>query len=331
MPDQEDTQTKPRRRLSAKGELERRLREVARSDEEYERLARAFRVPRLTSRVLATIGHLETPRDLAILHERALKNFQTPDLERMRDVLLKFDEKYPGVLEDTTINLGGVNAMDATRRAAKNKKYPLPLRGIGAYGALVTSPIMNLTRRHHAQPFSDSVTVYGNHPEMLAHELGHMVDFNTRNKLNRSGYVSALMAERMTSGLSDIGPVTLGIETMANRRVREAYDDDPEQRRRIRSYLWPSYSTYLGAAGAGAHALYRHSQGKSPVTASQLGILLGAGILGRGAAGIANMIGRRRDRRAAGEEEEQTGMVTMPGMELKAAMAPLTRRLLGTL
>ena len=83
-------------------------------------------------------------------------------------------------LDNTEVYLNDVHPLDNLVKVWKNKRTGIGTKLLGT----VQSPLIDmqtaLMRADHYNPFSDTATVFTNEPGILAHELGHAQDFNSR-------------------------------------------------------------------------------------------------------------------------------------------------------
>ena len=221
-----------------------------------------------------SLGRLSLPIKAGVFQERTLDDFREMSPEEAERMLRLFQKKHPGVLSDTKVRLGAAKPLDDVVRTIKNPRLGIPLKAIGIPQSLLGGALSWMGRVSQYNPAADTITVYGDYPEVLAHELGHAVDLNRKatDKVKDKWYGSlgrdAYLAGYMVSGvggskyLEGLHPMTLWTESMANRRAAEAVGD--EQYSKARNLLWPAFSTYLTAAGIGSAALHHKYVHKGP-------------------------------------------------------------------
>ena len=147
------------------------------------------------SRPLAVIGkRLAAPvlQSFSIPREKALSTPQLDDKDVIA-VIRYMAKRYPE-LRGVAIRLGEQSYLHSIKRILQNEKLPIVQRLIGvplifprvAFGNLGATP---------SYTFADNtVTLYSNVPEALAHELGHAVMVN---RLKTRADFKKMLAERM--------------------------------------------------------------------------------------------------------------------------------------
>jgi hypothetical protein len=148
------------------------------------------------------LGHmLDVPTHTASLEDEGIKRH----LDSIKD--------HPA-LKDVGVHLGSMRLWDRLARTWKNDRtdfldklhstVTLPLTSLGA----------SLSRADHFDPMSNTVTVYHGAPSILAHELGHALDYNTakdvdtwrrlyfnKSPVNQEYLASNLAMNRLTADL----------------------------------------------------------------------------------------------------------------------------------
>lgn len=211
-----------------------------------------------------TIGRTSLPIKAAIYQDKVLKDFGEMSEEEVQEIVDKFKEEHPGVLSDTKVRIGAAKPFSDAVRSVKNPRLGIALRALGIPGSIVGGSLSWLDRGSHYNPLADTITLYGKYPDILAHELGHAVDFNRKasdevkdewyGSLGRDAYLKGYIASGLLANRYHVNPMTLWTESMANRRAAEALGT--EAYRDSRKILWPAFSTYLTAAGLGSLKLH---------------------------------------------------------------------------
>jgi len=226
----------------------------------------------------STVGRIGTVASLPVYQESIYRDFDTLDEGEARKIVEDFKKRHPDELGGLAVRLGASRPWDDAKRAWTSSRSGV-LSKIMAPAAFLASGASNTTRSSHYNPYSDSVTVFGNYPEVLAHELGHAVDINKKMN-NRSGRVGrdAYMAAYIGSGAAAgaLSPMTLWTEGAANYRAGQAMD--APARRRARRILYPAISTYGTAAVVAGLALHHNrAQNKKDTPFARLNKLLDKG------------------------------------------------------
>lgn len=96
-------------------------------------------------------------------------------------ILEKMEESNPEELRDVVVHLGGTRNLSDALRTVTNRNIGifsrigntlrLPVR-------IMASTMANNDRADHYDPDSNAVTLYGDNPAVLTHELGHAIDYN---------------------------------------------------------------------------------------------------------------------------------------------------------
>jgi hypothetical protein len=161
--------------------------------------------------------------------------------------------KHPEALEGVAVNLGGTDLWNDWKRTINNKKLTPVEKALGVVVAAPQGALLGMAGRgDHYNAFSDSVTSFSGNPHVLAHELGHAIDFNKRKGLHRSLYaLRGLLAG--VAGAAVAGPVgmaaaggldTLGKEYNASSTALRATPS--KDRAASRNILAPAYGSYVG-------------------------------------------------------------------------------------
>ena len=281
--------------------------------------------------VADTVGHVGTAMMTPILQERTINALQKPNIRDYAKILRRFADKYPEEMGGLQVQMGAARPIETIRRAAGNEDAGFLERAVATIFGGPAALTAGLTRSHHYMPGSDSLTVYGNQPSILAHELGHGVDYRRKSVGQRDAYVgSSLLSRRFIPG----NPMTPVIELNANRRARGAMEGDEKEdvktRQQFRRIAYPAYGTYLSGtalalAAYQAHKTNRHNVLTSaykklhdkvynlnipdrakPIALAAAGIIP-AGILGRVLAETANVGDSLISHRARLKKEREEG------------------------
>lgn len=251
------------RRMTESRELSEEEEQILKEElgEHYEDLRDNIFIPSRAhpGHILAnTVGHVGTVLQAPILQERTLQALRSPDLREKARVIRRFAERFPEETRGLEIQLGAARPIRNTRRALDNTEAGTLERIMATLRAGATSHVTNLSRGHHYMPGADSLTVYGNQPELLAHEMGHGVDFRRKNPEQRDGYI---IGRGLTDSLIPGTPFTLFMEGIANRRAGQTMEGEDEEktraRRRFRRMAFPAYSTYATGSLLGLAAAHR--------------------------------------------------------------------------
>lgn len=242
-----------------------------------------------------TVGKvMAVPTALAIGQERALDFYKKPDIEKVRARFAKI--KDDPRLANVKVRLGYADPVDDVRSLFKRKDISMPMKYLRSLGA-IPSAVLAPMRADHYNPFTDSISVFGDMPEIISHEIGHAQDFNRSKHLKGARILSKFLLDSRLPGM----PITQLDESMANVEAEKNYDGDI---RELRRRLWPARTTYL-LAGLRSGGKYFPKMEKSvidilskrlklsPETVGKnlsglRGIAL-AGVLGRGAAEVRNL------------------------------------------
>lgn len=90
---------------------------------------------------------------------------------------LKKDEN----LDNTEVYLNDVHPIDNLIKVWKNKRTGIGTKLWGTYASPMNDLYASLFRADHYNPFADTATIFTNEPGIVAHELGHAQDFNSRD------------------------------------------------------------------------------------------------------------------------------------------------------
>lgn len=240
------------------------------------------------------------PAALAIGQEKALNFYKKPDIEKVREQFehIKDDPRLEGV----KVRLGYADPMDDIKTVFAKKDWSLPRKYIGALGSLA-SAVMTPMRGAHYNPFTNNISVFGDTPEIMAHEIGHAQDFNKSKYSTHKRLLGKAIVDKLLPG--QLG--TQFTESMANVEAEKNYNGDP---RELRRRLWPARTTYLlaGLLSGGKYLpempsnlvhLISKKLNISPMTVAKslsgVGGLATAGILGRGAAEVRNLFDKPKE------------------------------------
>jgi len=216
---------------------------------------------------------------IAVGQEKALDFYKQPDLEEVKARFAKI--KDDPRLANVKVRLGYSDPVDDIRGIFARDDINLPGKifrsGAGAIASLVTAA----ARGSHYNPFTNNISVYGSSPEVMAHEIGHALDFNRSEDGKVIRVLGRPVLDKLLPGL--IG--TQILESAANTEAEKIYEGDP---RELRRRLWPARSTYLlaGALGLGEFgkeinksnpAVGQYVSGKFPGITKKVQELLGKG------------------------------------------------------
>lgn len=213
--------------------------------------------------VSSTIGRLgNLLGTLPMLHpEIPFKKFTPERQEELKKVV----ELYRELLkekEDTTnpddlaVYLGGGRPYDQLKKMWKRKEISIPSKLWGTTTLPIGAILTALTRGDHYNPFSRTATVYNPEAGILAHELGHDIDFSRRKyklphmlaysmltgaPLYYEGVATRIATQVLKDKLDKL---------KALKEKGEATDNDVEtadkQFKRTGSILSPAYGSYVG-------------------------------------------------------------------------------------
>jgi hypothetical protein len=148
------------------------------------------------------LGHsLEVPTHTASLEDEGIKRH----LRSIKD--------HPA-LKNVGVHLGSVRMFDRLKRTWKNDKTDFLNKLHSTLTLPMTGLSSALSRADHFDPISNTVTVYHGAPSILAHELGHALDYNTskdvdawrrlyfnKSPVNQEYLASNLAMNRLTADL----------------------------------------------------------------------------------------------------------------------------------
>ncbi len=183
-------------------------------------------------------------------------------------------------LKGLSLQLGQHNVLESFRNMWRNKETSLPSKLTRTVLESPQTPGTALSYADHYDPFSHSVRVYTDSPAIGLHELGHASDI--QGSLPRAGI-------RMLAGMAGPGArhlVNLHDEGQANIGASKAVK--PGEEHGIGDTLFPSYGSYLGAAG-GVGLMAAAARAKNSRPSLALAALLAplAGMTAGGVAGAA--------------------------------------------
>jgi NTP pyrophosphatase (non-canonical NTP hydrolase) len=111
-------------------------------------------------------ANIGIPSETASLENKTIKNY----IESLKD--------HPG-LKDVTVNLGSTRLLDKLYGIWNNSNNPIEDKLYHSITLPNATFWEALNRADHFDPISNTVTVYHDSPGVLAHELGHALDYNT--------------------------------------------------------------------------------------------------------------------------------------------------------
>jgi hypothetical protein len=265
------------------------------------------------------VGKTKLLEALTLGQEKALDFLSAAEKEKLKPVIK--DLKKDPRLKNTLVRLNYADPVDDLKRVIQNRdNIPLPL-AIPLFTTLL-KPLTHLGGKpNYYDPFTDTVTVSTNIPEILHHELGHARDFNDPNR-SRKARIYGMLLQNLANTMEHIPlagktiastiPVNQYLETRANNEALSGLKT-PEDRKKFRRRAWPARSTYIlgGLLGLTSYAkpellkgifdkrnelvdkLLPNSSGPTKAITSALltaaGVLGTAGIAGRTAAEIRNL------------------------------------------
>ncbi len=219
-----------------------------------------------------SIGHLGALQASLLIQPGNLREWHkglTP--AEARAVVARMERKHgKSALKGVKIRLGGTNIRDDFRRMwsedGKQRSSSVE-RGVATVALPLKAIVAGISRADHYDSDSDTITSYSGNPHVLAHEIGHAIDFNEKSQLARSAYSNTPRVIGMAgSALEKVAPVakpisgaarslySLPIEARATSKALESYDN-PREADAARNVLLPAFGSYAGVAGSGLYGL----------------------------------------------------------------------------
>lgn len=119
-----------------------------------------------TALLAGTAGNLLSSLPLgALLQEHYAKSFFPPDRQQLLEAIKPFE--HAGV-DGVKIRVGASDPIGGALRILEERKNFSEAAAV--FLSLLTK---DLTKSDHYNPFTKTVTLYSNHPQILQHELGH--------------------------------------------------------------------------------------------------------------------------------------------------------------
>lgn len=216
--------------------------------------------------VSSTIGRLTSALNmLPLLHpEIPFKRFTKPKLQEMQKVvdlyrnLLKEKEDTDNP-DDLTVYLGASRPLDQLKKLWKRKEISIPSKLLSTAQHPLRHLLTAAFRADHYDPLSRTATVYNAEPGILAHELGHDVDFSRRRSklLHLLAYIAGAPFTPLyyEAQATQIATKVLKNELDKVRGLQAIGEATPEdvaklekQFRRMGNILAPAYGSYVGGA-----------------------------------------------------------------------------------
>lgn len=248
------------------------------------------------------------------------KMLRDPNFAEAQRVFEEMRAKHPDALKNTVVQVGGHDLKESFKRTWNNKNIAPGLRHLAAATEPIIGGISAWNRADHYNPWSDTVTVYSQSPEILRHEIGHAIDFNNKRvAMEGKGRVAkalAGLAPAAYMGASIALPGgTLLTEAQATRHALNSVKGDPEREAETWKMLAPAYGSYAGGAAAAlreyglnkgwfSEGLLRRRPDKLHEMGMQIGIPLAGVAAGHGVAALRNAIASRRARKS-GEADKK--------------------------
>lgn len=169
------------------------------------------------------------------------QHWVSEDTERY---LVKYVDAPETQTEGTLYSLNEYAPGRALRRLLKNRKIAWPYRLlIGLPLTLVLDVLLPgrlfggfLVGGDNYNPYTDTVSIYSDHPAVALHEAGHSHDFNKRRYKGSYAFARFLIIAALFQEYKASEEAINGFEKMnARREVCSAYD-----------ILYPAYGTYVG-------------------------------------------------------------------------------------
>ena len=130
----------------------------------------------LLSPISSTLGRAGTAGMEGMLGEKdiGLANLSEPEIQEYLDSI-----KSHTALKDVGLYLGSHRGLDRLKRVWKNPNIGVFNKVVNTIASPLQQFMVSATRADHYDPTSNTVTLFHNLPSVLAHEMGHAVDWNT--------------------------------------------------------------------------------------------------------------------------------------------------------
>lgn len=218
--------------------------------------------------VSATIGRAGGLPAMLLGTSAPLRPGASMESERLRALVRALRKEKE--LKDSALSLGSGRPLVSFRRIWKNDRLSTPgkLLGTALLGPWEVGAA--LRRADHYNPFSDMAVVYNDEPSILAHEMGHAVDFKQSSlpalyALSRMFWPMTLVQENRAS--------RHGMRMLTEQELKDAKDKQAAAERLARG-------EQILTAGLGSYAAAPFAQ-MAPL--APLGGLVGGQLAGRAA------------------------------------------------
>jgi len=197
------------------------------------------REPAILRPISSTIGKvLSMPAmdALGTAHETA--GLDNPDIKAYLDAV-----KDHSALKNIGVYLGSERLLDKLYRTWKNPRYGFGSKVMSTLNFPMRALEAAMGRVDHYDPSSDTISVFHSDPAILAHELGHAMDFSTAKDHN----LANRMYQRKSPLDQEYLASNMAINALAKQMFNKSKDVPPEDLKKLKDNalkLRRAYNTY---------------------------------------------------------------------------------------
>jgi len=197
------------------------------------------REPAILRPVSSTIGKvLSVPAmdHLGTSHETA--GLDNPDIKDYLDAV-----KDHSALKNIGVYLGSERLLDKLYRTWKNPRYGFGSKVMSTLNFPLRALSAAMSRADHYDPSSDTISVFHSDPAILAHELGHAMDFATA----KDHVLANRLYQRKSPLDQEYLASNMAVNALAKQMFNKSEDVSPEDLKKLKNNalkLRRAYNTY---------------------------------------------------------------------------------------